>query len=434
MHPRQILDSRGNPTIEIDLIDNNKGGALVGRGAAPSGASTGSNEAVERRDKNRDNYMGKGVFECLETVRDLSLKMKLTPLKVCDLIGCDRYLIETDGTQLKKRLGGNVTTAVSFLIAESGSGILGIPLYKHLRNVYGYNNTTKKWRMPIPMVNILNGGKHAGGKLKIQEFMIMPSEKVVGESFSRSVEYVFRVYHNLKSILCEKYGPGATNLGDEGGFAPSCIDTPDEALNLIESAVHKSGLIVGKDIFLALDCAASEFYDAESGSGGYYAVETDREPLTSKELIEYYSQLIEKHPALISIEDPFDEHDYSSWIEFTRKFKHRLMVVGDDLFTTNPETIRTGIVDGGSSNEMWANALLLKVNQIGTITEAVRGAEIMQSHNLDVIVSHRSGETNNSLISDLAVGINAKYIKLGAPARGERVAKYNRLIQIEETI
>tara|TARA_B100000902_G_C27313469_1_gene919818 strand:+ start:48 stop:1895 length:1848 start_codon:yes stop_codon:yes gene_type:complete len=411
---RQILDSRGNPTIEADLIQNNK---LIGRGTAPSGASTGSNEAIELRDNLDYTFMGKSVHKALYNLDLLNKFMYLDEKTLKDLKKCDNQLIFLDGTQLKENLGGNTTTAASFLFADAGANVSNMQLYEYLAKVYGYNNNFK---LPIPMVNILNGGKHAGGKLKIQEFMIMPTDKV---SFYKRTEYVYLVYHNLKKLLKQKYGDSSINIGDEGGFAPN-LNTPDEALNIIEEAVIKSNLNLGIDITLALDCAASEFYNKETGK---YQVEEELE-LSSNELVEYYLSLKERHPALLSIEDAFDEKDYNGWKIFTEKMGDQIMIVGDDLFTTNPKIIKKGM------KENWANSLLLKVNQIGTISEAVEAAKLMQDKNCEVIVSHRSGETNNTLISDLAVAINAKYIKLGAPARGERVAKYNRLLEIEENL
>ncbi len=326
-------------------------------------------------------------------------------------------MILLDGTQLKEKFGGNTTTAASFLFADAGANLSEKPLYEYLADIYGYSNN---FSLPIPMVNIINGGKHAGGKLQIQEFMVMPTDKV---SFSKRTEYVFLVYNNLKKLLIEKYGESSINVGDEGGFAPN-LNTPDEALDIIEEAVKKSNLKLGDDITLALDCAASEFYNKETKK---YTIEEGLE-LSSSELVQYYIVLKNKHPALESIEDAFDEQDYEGWKMLNKMLGDKIMIVGDDLFTTNPKFIKTGI------KEKWANSLLLKVNQIGTITEAVEAAKLMQDQNCQVIVSHRSGETNNTLISDLAVAIHAKYIKLGAPARGERVAKYNRLIQIEENI
>ena len=416
IHGRQILDSRGNPTIEAELTNKNK--KIIARGAAPSGASTGSNEAVELRDNKLDLYMGKSVFSAINNLLTLNYKMYLDDKTLKNVIKCDNQIMFIDGTELKKNLGGNASTAASFLFAEAGASLCELELFEYLSNVYGYSQEKKE--MPIPMVNILNGGKHAGGNLKIQEFMIMPTDKV---DFSHRVEYVFRVYNNLKKLLKNKYGPSSTNLGDEGGFAPN-LNTADEALIMLEEAVEESNLVLGEDIYLALDCAASEFYDKETER---YEIECGKF-LSSVELCQYYQDLIIRHPALKSIEDAFDEKDYSGWKLFTRKCGDEIMIVGDDLFTTNPELIKIGM------QNQWANSLLLKVNQIGTITEAVEAAKLMQKKNCDVIVSHRSGETNSTLIADLAVAINAKYIKLGAPARGERVAKFNRLLQIQELI
>ena len=411
--PRQILDSRGNPTIEVEMYLGND---MLGTGTAPSGASTGSNEAVELRDNN-SSFMGKSVYDALLNILMMNMKMYLDHDTLCDLKKCDSQMMLIDGTELKKRFGGNVTTALSFLFADVGANLMKKHLFEYLKYSFEYNHT---YRMPIPMVNILNGGKHAGGNLKIQEFMIMPTDKI---SFMKRTEYVFVVYNNLKKILKETYGPSSINLGDEGGFAPN-LNTADEALDMIEKAVEMSNLEMGKDIFLALDCAASEYYDNQTK---LYEIEVDKF-INSNQLVEYYLELMNRHPGIKSIEDPFDEKDYAAWQKFTSICDDKIMVVGDDLFTTNPNLVKKGMAEG------WANSLLLKVNQIGTITEAVEAAKLMQEKGCDVIVSHRSGETNNSLISDLAVGINAKYIKLGAPARGERVAKYNRLIKIEEFI
>ena len=411
---RQILDSRGNPTIEVDILYNNN---LISRQAAPSGASTGSNEALEIRDNDSNNFMGKSVYKSIKMIDSLNLKMYIDKKTLCNLINCDNQLKFLDGTELKTNLGGNTTTALSFSIAEAASKLSNLELFTYFSNIFNYPKPTNT---PIPMVNILNGGKHAGGNLKIQEFMIMTSNKI---PFIKRVEQIYCVYNNLKKLLVSKYGSTSINLGDEGGFAPQ-LDTPDEALDIIELAVINSNLELGKDITLALDCAASEFYDSKTKM---YEVEKNKY-LNSDQLVSYYMELIARHPALKSIEDAFDEKDYYGWKLFNNLCGDKVMIVGDDLFTTNPNMIRKGL------DENWANSLLLKVNQIGTISEAVESAKMMQKEKLDVIVSHRSGETNSSLISDLAVGIHAKYIKLGAPARGERVSKFNRLIQIEELL
>jgi enolase len=411
LNGRQILDSRGNPTLEVDVLLNNE---IISRESAPSGASTGSNEARELRDKD-DKYLGKGVQKSVLNVKKFNSSLYLDIEFIQNQIKFDKELCRYDGTTLKENLGGNTTTAISFAIASASAKINKKELFIHFKETF---NTCKIYRLPTPMVNILNGGKHAGGKLKIQEFMIMPKDNI---SFKDKLHNVTLVYHNLGKILVERYGISSKNLGDEGGYAPQ-LDSPDDALNVIEEAILKSGFQPGEDIFLALDCASSEYYDKDKKK---YEVEQGLY-LTNTELVEYYNKLIERHPSMKSIEDPFDEYDYEGWKQFTEKMGNRIMIVGDDLFTTNIETVRKGI------SGKWANSLLLKVNQIGTITEAIESAKLIFDNNMDVIVSHRSGETTSTLISDLSVGIGAKYIKTGAPARGERVAKYNRLLQIED--
>ena len=420
---REILDSRGNPTVEVDVLHKNK---LVVRDSCPSGASTGTNEARELRD-GKYRYNGKGVRLAVNNVDKFSNTQLLQESDIYDLIKFDKKLCKCDGTQLKENLGGNATTAMSFAVASAGAQFLDKQLFQHFCKTYFWNKTddtefTWFYSLPTPMVNILNGGKHAGGNLKIQEFMIMPREDI---DFRTKLENVTTVYHKLGKILVEKYGLSAKNLGDEGGFAPQ-LNTPNEALTIIQQAIKECGFEAGKDIFLALDCAASEYYDKKTGK---YEVQTGVF-LDRYELCSYYKDLLNDFPALKSIEDPFDEYDYEAWSLFMKEVINRMsrkvMVVGDDLYTTNCKTVKKGI------ENKWANSLLLKVNQIGTITEAVDAAKLMFDADMDVIVSHRSGETSSTLISDLAVGIGAKYIKTGAPARGERVAKYNRLLEIEE--
>lgn len=408
---RQILDSRGNPTIEVDVLFNKK---FIGRDSAPSGASTGTNEALELRD-NGDEYFGKSVNKALHNIKKFNSSVYLDVEYLSDQVKLDNEICRYDGTILKKNMGGNATTAISFSAATSSAKLYNTELFMHLNNTYGI---TRDYKLPTPMVNILNGGKHAGGNLQIQEFMIMPRDDI---SFKEKLHNVTLVYHTLGKILTSKYGISSKNLGDEGGFAPQ-LDSPSEALNVIEEAIKESGLQPGNDIYLALDCASSEYYNKETQK---YEVEKNLF-LTNIELVDYYIKLIRKHPSLKSIEDPFDEFDYDGWQLFTEQMGNKIMIVGDDLFTTNINTVKKGI------ENKWANSLLLKVNQIGTITEAVEAAKLMFENNMNVIVSHRSGETTSTLISDLAVGIGAKYIKTGAPARGERIVKYNRLLQIEE--
>lgn len=416
VHAREVLDSRGNPTVEVDVM---VGGKLFGRAAAPSGASKGSNEALELRDESaKDRFMGKGVLTAVTNVKERLAKV-LVGTDPTDQKTCDKRMCDEDGTERKTVVGGNAITATSFAIAETGAAVLGIPLYQHFASLAG--TAGGKFSLPTPMVNILNGGKHAGGKLKIQEFMIVPKR---GQPFREALRQVTEVYHTLGGILAaSKYGPSACNLGDEGGFAPP-IATAEEALQLLEEAIVKAGYVVGETMFLALDCAASSFYDAESKT---YSV-AEGEDLDTTQMIDFLDELVKAHPSLISIEDGLDEKDYDGWAKLTERLGSRVQIVGDDLFTSNPSLIRRGL------EGKWANALLLKVNQIGTVSEAIDAATLMRSAKCNVIVSHRSGETTYTHIADLAVGIGARYIKTGSVARGERVAKYNRLLQIEEEL
>lgn len=394
---------------------------LIARGSAPSGASTGSNEAKELRDGDKARYQGKGVLKAVANINN-TLNEALKGKNVDSLRDCDEAMKVKDGTELKEILGGNAITACSFAIATAGAKLGNEELFLYLAKQFAPKKDDAaeetKYRLPTPLVNILNGGKHAGGKLKIQEFMIVPRSDI---AFKEQLRYVAEVYHCLGGILTKAKGKSSKNVGDEGGFAPA-LETPDEALSFIEEAIKSAGFKVGEDIKLALDCAASEFYDAESKK--YEIIEGKF--VTSDELVEFYEKLVADHPALVSIEDALDEKDYDGWIKFTQKLGSKVMVVGDDLFTTNTRLIKKGL------EAKWANALLLKVNQIGTISEAMDAAKLMFDQKYQVIVSHRSGETESTVISDLAVAIGARYIKTGAPARGERVNKYNRLLQIEE--
>lgn len=414
---REVLDSRGNPTVECDVYVNGK---VVARCAAPSGASTGSNEALELRDKDKDRYGGKGVRKAVENLNTI-LSPAVSSLDPVDLQACDKALCDADGTELKTKVGGNAITAASFAISEAGAALSGLPLYKHFATAFHNGNIEgRRFTIPIPMVNILNGGKHAGGKLKIQEFMIVPKG---GIAFKEQLRMITEVYHSLGKVLVERYGAGAKNLGDEGGYAPS-LETPEEALTAIETGIERANFKVGEDIFLALDCAASEYYDEETKT---YEV-LGGQQFTTDQVLDFFGEMLDKHPALVSIEDPLHEKDYEGFKKFTARFGGRILVVGDDLYTTNTNLIRRGL------QENWANALLLKVNQIGTVSEAMEAATMKFDAGCDVIVSHRSGETVSPVISDLAVGIGARFIKTGAVARGERVSKYNRLLVIEEEL
>jgi len=412
----QILDSRGFPTIQVKCFKNNK---LLGCGSSPSGASCGTNEALELRDNNNNYYNGKSVFRNINYINNtLNYKFKITNNKITNLIELDTQLIELDKSPQKNNIGGNTTTALSFCLAQCGANYLNLELFEYFN--YIYNQNSNIYNLPTPMVNILNGGKHAGGKLKIQEFMIMPSQNL---DTLKQIQAVCEIYYKLQKLLVIKYGVQSKNVGDEGGFTPN-LSKPEEAIDVIIQAIIEANYIPNQDIFIALDCAASEFYNNDDK---YYEV-IEGQYYNSNQLIDYYVNLIKKYPIIKSIEDPFDECDYEAWIKFNSLMKDNIMIVGDDLFTTNPNLVEKGIMDE------WANALLLKVNQIGTITEAVHSAQLMFNQDNNVIVSHRSGETNHSYLVDLAVGIGAQYVKIGAPARGERIEKFNRLLEIYNLI
>jgi len=414
----QIIDSRGNPTIEVQCIrsDNNK---TLGKGSSPSGASCGSTEVCELRDSDKDLFHGKSVYTAVENVYKLNNKMLLNRNTVVDLKNCDKQFINLDGSEMKTTYGGNTSTALSFCMMNTAANLLDMEMYQYINQHYGFNNTNV--HLPTPFVNIINGGKHGVTEdLKIQEFMIFARSNLCT---TIQIRIYCEVYHTLKKLLVEKYGEQAKSIGDEGGFCPP-IYSADEALDVIEEAITKSGYTVGEDVFIALDCAASEFYDDVANK---YEVEKGRF-LTGEQLVNYYGDLMKRHPALKSIEDGFHESDYESWKLFMELYSEQLMIVGDDLFTTNPKLIQQGL------DEKWANTLLLKVNQIGTISEAINGAKLMMDKGNDVIVSHRSGETNHAYIVDIAIGIGAKYLKIGSPCRGERVSKFNRLLEIEHQI
>ena len=416
---RQVLDSRGNPTVEVDVYANYLGEVVfAGRSSSPSGASTGSNEARELRDTDKPFYGGKGVLKAVENVNTL-ISPALKNLPFSSIRDLDNAMKRVDKSDLKENIGGNATTATSFALATAAAKLNDQQLFEYLAGqYYREDEYPSKFRLPTPFFNILNGGKHAGGNLKLQEFMIAPREDV---PFPEQLRMAAEVYHKLGSILVAQKGVSAKNLGDEGGFAP-LIDTPEEAIGYIEQAITEAGYKVGEDIRLGLDAAASEFYDSKTKK---YEVEVGVFK-TGDEMIQYWDDLITKHPAIISIEDGLDEKDYEHWVKLNEKIGKRCQLVGDDLYTTNPETIRKGI------KGKWCNALLLKVNQIGTLSEAMVAARLILNEKQNVMVSHRSGETCNSLIADLAVAINAKYIKTGSCARGERIQKYTRLLQIYE--
>ena len=408
---REILDSRGNPTIEAEVL---AGENIVGRAAVPSGASTGKYEAVELRDQ-EERYGGKGVERAVEKVNSCLAKAVIG-MNVFDQKEIDRALCKADGTENKSNLGANAILGVSMAAARAAAKGLNIPLYRYLGGVQAK-------KMPVPMMNILNGGVHADNPLDIQEFMIVPVRET---SFRERLRICAEIYHMLRAVL---KGKGLqTGVGDEGGFAPELADTK-EALRTIRDAAERAGYRMGRDIMIALDVAASELYIEEKG-GYIFAGEGKKgEPVvrTTEEMISYYEELVEEFP-IFSIEDPLDEEDWDGWKKLTKKIGNRVQLVGDDLFVTNAQRLRKGIELGA------ANAILIKVNQIGTLSETFETIKTAQEAGYNVIVSHRSGETEDTIIADIAVAFNTGQIKTGAPCRSERVAKYNRLLRIEEQI
>ncbi len=402
---REILDSRGNPTIEVEVLLTDD---AFGRAAVPSGASTGAFEAHESRDGDKKRYLGKGVLNAVTAVLD-EVDEKLAGLDSRDQRAVDAALIELDGTPNKERIGANAILGVSLATARAAADSEELQLYEYLGQNEGVT-------LPVPLMNIINGGAHADTGVDIQEFMIVP---LGAESFTEALRWGVEVYHNLKSLL---HSRGlSTGLGDEGGFAPE-LPTNAAALDLIAEAVAKAGYELGKDIALALDVAATEFYSEETGKYTFEGQER-----TTDEMIEYYAGLVAKYP-LVSIEDPLAEDDWAGWTKITAELGEKVQLVGDDLYVTNPNRLQKGI------DEKAGNAILVKVNQIGTLTETRDAVALAQSHGMKAIISHRSGETEDTFIADLAVATNAGQIKTGAPARSERVAKYNQLLRIEEEL
>ncbi len=398
---RQVLDSRGNPTVEAEILLES---GAVGRGIVPSGASTGENEALELRDGNKHYFFGKSVLKAVDNVNSLIAK-ELIGLEIKNQAELDELLIELDGTENKSKLGANAILAVSMAFARAAAEERGIPLFKYLGGEQGRV-------LPSPLMNIINGGVHADNNLDIQEFMIIP---VFGEEFSETLRCGVEIYHSLKKVLKEK--GFSTNVGDEGGFAPS-LNSNREALDLICEAVEKADYKLGEDVLLALDVAASELYE-----DGKYKLEGKL--LSSEEMVAYYEKLISEYP-IISIEDPMSENDWEGWKLITERLGKKVQLVGDDLFTTNPKLLERGIEEG------IANSILIKLNQIGTVTETLDTIRLAQENGYTYIISHRSGETEDTFISHLAVATNSGQIKTGAPARGERTAKYNELLRIED--
>ncbi|WP_462266195.1 phosphopyruvate hydratase [Mucilaginibacter sp.] len=409
VHARQILDSRGNPTIEVDVLTEN--GAL-GRAAVPSGASTGAHEAVELRDNDKSKYMGKGVLNAVANVND-KLAKELNGMDVFDQNGIDKLMIEIDGTANKGNIGANAILGVSLAVAKAAAQESRQPLYRY---VGGVNANT----LPIPMMNIINGGSHSDAPIAFQEFMIMP---VGAPSFSEALRWGSEVFHNLKKILHDR--GLSTAVGDEGGFAPTFEGTEDAAETIL-SAIEKAGYKPGVEICLALDCAASEFF--VDGKYDYTKFEGDKGAVrNSAEQVDYLAQLAEKYP-IISIEDGMAEDDWDGWKLLTDRLGDRIQLVGDDLFVTNTERLQEGIDKG------IANSILVKVNQIGSLTETINAVSLAQTHGYTSVMSHRSGETEDSTIADLAVALNCGQIKTGSISRSDRIAKYNQLLRIEEEL
>jgi len=402
---REILDSRGNPTVEVDLV---LACGATGRAAVPSGASTGTREALEMRDKDMNRYLGKGVLNAVANVNEV-IAPEIIGFDAMDQAGLDRTMIDIDGTENKSRLGANAILGVSMAAARAAAAAAEIPLYRHIG---GINARI----LPVPMMNIINGGAHAANNLDIQEFMILPFG---APSLSEAVRMGAETFHNLKLIL-KKEGL-STSVGDEGGFAPN-LKSNEEAIEYIVRAIENAGYRPGKDIGIALDAAASEFY-----KNGKYVFESEGLELTAEQLVDYYESLVTRYP-LYSIEDGLAEQDWANWQMMTRRLGDSVQIVGDDIFVTNPDIFRKGISEG------IGNSILIKLNQIGTVTETLDTIQMAKESGYTTVISHRSGETEDTFIADLAVAVNAGQIKTGSLSRSDRVAKYNQLIRIEEEL
>jgi len=413
VHARQIFDSRGNPTIEVDVTT--KDGLF--RAAVPSGASTGIYEAVELRDNIKTEYMGKGVKQAIKNVNEI-IAPKVIGMDVIKQEDLDKLLIELDNTPNKGKLGANAILGVSLAACKAGAAAKGVPLYRHIADLAG----NKEILLPVPAFNVINGGEHAGNKLAMQEFMILP---VGAHSFSEAMKMGSEVYHNLKGIIREKYGQDATNVGDEGGFAPNIQDSK-EGLELLKAAIAKAGYT--DKVKIGMDVAASEFFKNGKYDLDFKTKNNDGKHVkTGEEMIALYKEFIRDFP-VVSIEDPFDQDDWDSYAKLTAEIGKEIQIVGDDLLVTNPKRIEEGI------HKRACNALLLKVNQIGTVTESIRACKLAQGSGWGVMVSHRSGETEDTFIADLVVGLGTGEIKTGAPCRSERLAKYNQILRIEEEL
>lgn len=408
VYAREVLDSRGNPTVEVEIYTES---GAFGRAIVPSGASTGEHEAVELRDGDKNRYLGKGVLQAVENVNEV-IAPEIIGLSVLDQVGIDKLMIELDGTANKGKLGANAILGVSMALAHAAANLLDVPLYNYLG---GFNAK----ELPTPMMNILNGGSHADNNVDFQEFMIMP---VGAPTFKEAIRMGTEVFHSLKKVLASR-GLN-TAVGDEGGFAPN-LSSNEEAIKTIIEAIKKAGYVPGKDIVLAMDVASSEFYDKKTkkyvldGEGG--------KTFTAEELADFYAELVEKYP-IISIEDGLDENDWEGWAYLTKKIGHKVQLVGDDLFVTNTKRLEEGI-----KNNI-ANSILIKVNQIGTLTETFEAVEMAKRAGYTAVISHRSGESEDTTIADIAVALNAGQIKTGSMSRTDRIAKYNQLLRIEDEL
>jgi len=402
---REILDSRGNPTVEADVLLES---GVIGRAAVPSGASTGSKEAIELRDGDKQRYNGKGVLRAVENV-NTEICEAIIGLDAEEQTFIDRTLIELDGTENKERLGANAILAVSLAVAKAAAEESGLPLYRYLGGA-------GQMQLPVPMMNIINGGAHANNSIDMQEFMIIP---VGAQSFREALRYGAEVFHALKKILDEK--GHVTTVGDEGGFAPN-LESNEAALGVIMEAIKAAGYAPGADIAIGVDCASSEFY-----ADGRYTLAADKRSLTSAEMVDYFAAWCDKYP-IISIEDGMSEHDWAGWKLLTERLGKKIQLVGDDLFVTNTKILREGIQQGV------ANSILIKINQIGTLTETFAAIEMAKRAGYTSVVSHRSGETEDTTIADIAVATNSLQIKTGSLSRSDRIAKYNQLLRIEEEL
>ncbi|QSX06240.1 phosphopyruvate hydratase [Sedimentibacter sp. zth1] len=407
IHAREILDSRGNPTVEVEVWTESGG---FGRTGIPSGASTGIYEAVELRDGDKSRYLGKGVTKAVANVNDL-IAPEIIGMDALEQVEIDQRLIELDGTSNKGKFGANAILGVSIACAKASANLLGLPLYKYIGGVNAK-------LLPVPMMNILNGGDHADNNVDIQEFMVMP---VGACCFKEALRMGAEVFHNLKAVLKSK-GLN-TAVGDEGGFAPNLLSNEEAFKNIVE-AIEKAGYVPGKDIMLAIDTASSGLYDEKTKT---YTLSGEGKTYTQQEFVDFYADLVSKYP-IISIEDGMAEDDWEGWSLLTQKLGKKVQIVGDDLFVTNTERLKRGITEGV------ANSILIKLNQIGTITETLDAIEMAKRAGYTAVVSHRSGETDDTTIADLVVAINAGQIKTGAPSRIDRVAKYNQLLRIEEML